>query len=124
MPLVFFSTFGKGYNEYRFNGKLGEDNVSFSEENNSDRIFRFTKGYILRVERPDGTAVEYNDHNGGDLKIERLSIFDNEKVQRKYYLSNEFDQPVMEEAQRQFDSYLQKIKEFKTRESLELLNGH
>ena len=103
--------------EYECNGKIGEDQVEFSQ-----RLRLRGWGYddnVLSVTKPDGRVIEYCDSVNEDLKLEGVQITKNENT--TFYGYDEIGKPILEEAQKQFDSYLSKIKEEKIRQGLENL---
>lgn len=102
------------YDKYRYNGKIGEEQVEFRSEYfwGDDRNF-------LTIRKPDGRVIKYADAEKNDLKLEWVEITKDDKT--KGYTDNEIGKPVLEEAQKQFDNYLQKIKELKTKEGLDNL---
>ena len=93
---------------YHYNGKIGEEQVRFYEEN----LGRYN---TLEVSRADGTVVEYSDRND-DLKLDYIDITRDGETTR--YEPDVIGQKVMEEAQLQFDKYLEKIHEIKQTKGL------
>jgi hypothetical protein len=103
---------GENRDYLQYDGEIGEDHVSFT-----------TSGYYigypentLKVIKPDGRVIRYLDKVGNDLKLESVEI--TEKETNKY-TADEIGKPILEEAQKQFDLCLQKIKEKKLKEGLE-----
>jgi len=114
----------KDHSEYNYNGKIGEDEVFFYERENSSW---FKEDYnILEINKPDGRFIRYTDEKGEDLIVDDVYIskkgVKDLRVAVGYDSNNEVDQPVLKEAQKQFDLYLQKIKETKTQEQNEKIN--
>ena len=106
----------KDYSQYNYNGKINEDHVTF--------ISKFDVGgknnNILLVTKPDGRVIKYDDSTKGDLILESVKITKN--TQSQIYTSwDEFGTIILEEAQKQFDNYLQQIKEIKINQGLENL---
>jgi len=98
---------------YDYNGKIGKDWVTFEKTNyitGPDRS-------LLEVIKSDGRVINYVDW-GSDLELESVIIKKNGKV-TEYAKNNEIGEPVLKEAQKQFDIYLRQIKEIKT----QLRNG-
>jgi hypothetical protein len=76
------------------------------------------------VERVDGKKMKYIDSRINNLKIETVIITDGENGGEKilkYYISNDHHKPILETAQKQFDSYLTKILEIKLDEGMEYI---
>ncbi len=102
--------------EYNFNGKIGKDSVSFE---GSVDVFRSSiYQNNLTVTKPDGTVIKYRDFIGDDLKLEEVDITKNGKT-TEYFSSDKFQKPIVDSAQVQFNDYLKKIGETKTKQGLE-----
>ena len=97
--------------QYDFHGKIVEDSVSF--------CYLILGGpiNIMNVTKPDGRNIAYVDHQKGDLKVEYVRIINGDQ-ETKYTPDNYIGKEVLEEAQKQFDSYLEKIIEIKTAKAL------
>jgi len=93
------------YREYHFDGKIGKEGVEFYEAEG----FQLN---ALNVTKPDGKKIMYADEYGEDLKLEAVTIKYGEGSFEKTYRQEK----VLEKAQKQFDDYLQKIKETKAEE--------
>lgn len=105
------------YSQYQYAGKIGEDYVSFEEKCNL-----FDWDILLTVTKPNGKIINYYDNAHRDLEIESVGIKDKENFFLTMYRANdEVGKPIVEEAQKQFDNYLDKIKETKIKEGLESL---
>ena len=106
----------KDHSQYRYDDKIGEDHVTFTEE-------KFTIGAddnILTVRKPDGRTIKYIDRRGENLKLEGVE-FTNDGETTRYTANDEVGKPILEEAQKQFDVYLERILEIKTEQGLENL---
>lgn len=103
----------KDYSAYNYDGKIGEEQVKFKQKHYN---FSPPSDNILTVTKPDGTIVTYADREKDDLKLEYVVIIKG-GVTTKYW-RDEVGKPVLAEAQRQFDDYLQKIKESKIKKGL------
>ena len=103
------------HSQYRYDGKIGEDKVKFTEDR--DLIFKLRNGNVLSVTKPDGRAITYMDYQGNDLKLEYIEITKNGQETR-YTPNNEVGKPILEKAQKQFDDYLQEIKISKINQGL------
>ncbi len=98
-----------GHPEYSFNGNIGEEQVEFYENGSNN---------YLKVERVDGTIIRYSDYLKNDLKIEYVQIIKDGKNKR-YSKSHPFGEDMLEEAQKQFDAYLDTIKAINYQKALE-----
>lgn len=101
------------YPEYHFEGKIGDEEVKFYEG-------RISSMNYLRVKKKNGIEIEYKGRTYNDLKLEYVNITKNGKT-TAYWINDETGKPILEEAQKQFDSYLSQIKEAKIKEGLENL---
>lgn len=107
---------GRNYSQYKYDGKIGKDKVTFTET-------RHTLNWdnnILTVIKPDGRVIQYVDTVADDLKLEYVKITKNDQT-TKYTASDEVGKPILEEAQKQFDNYMKQIKETRTNQGLENL---
>lgn len=102
---------GKDYSMYCYNGKIGEDQVTFTQR----RYIYLPSDNILTVTKPDGRIIKYGDKFKDDLKLDYVQITKGGLTTE--YTHDEIGKPVLEEAQKQFDIYLQKIKETKIRDA-------
>ena len=65
----------------------------------------------LIVTKPGEIVIEYYDTRGDDLKLEYVRII------KRYEINNlDSTSPGLEEAQKQFDAYMQQIKEIKIKQ--------
>jgi len=96
------------HSSYHYNGKIGEEQVRFYEED-------FGNDNLLEVTRADGTFVKYFDINN-DLKLDYIEIMKDGNITR--YKADVIGQEVIEEGQSQFDGYLAKILELKQTKGL------
>lgn len=94
---------------YWFEGKLGEEKVKFWEDLGSN---------YLKVVRPDGKKIEYIDLFTNDLHLEEVRI--TIKGEEKIYTRRDH-KLIVEEAQTQFNEYLQKILKIKQKDGLDQL---
>jgi len=104
------------HSKYKYDGKIGEDQVKFTET----LEFNAEDDNMLTVTKPDGRVITYVDRLGDDLKLEYVDITkDNQTV--RYTPDNEIGKPILEEAQKQFDAYMKKVKEIKIKQGIENL---
>ena len=87
--------------QYHFNGVVEGRKITFTEHWNSP------SGNTLEVENPDGSKAIYRDL-GWDLKLDEF-IIEKDGNKAEYRKGT----PEIEAAQRQFDSWLEKIKDAK-----------
>jgi len=94
--------------EYHFNGKIGEEQVKFYEEDLGG------DDNILEVVKADGSKVKYGDLND-DFKLEYVQITVGDNT-TKYNASstNPVVKGIVEKAQKEFDNYLTKITDIQT----------
>jgi len=107
----------KDHSQYVYNGKIGEDQVTFTEKK---YFLGSDDDNILIVKKSDGRFIRYVDRLGEDLKLENVEIKANGQT-INYTANDEVGKPILAEAQKQFDVYLQKIKETRTNQGLENL---
>ncbi len=93
--------------QYDYNGKIGKDQVAFT----NSPLYK----NILTITKSDGKIIRYIDSRNGDLKLEYVDIAKNGQTER----FDKSDGPVLKEAQKQFDIYLEQILKIKT----QLRNG-
>lgn len=95
---------GPDNKDYHFNSKIGEEYAQFWEEGD------FGEFNYLKIIRADKKEVLYKDVRFNDLKIESIEI----KIggEPKPFGQEKYPS-LIEEAQKQFDEYLSKIKEAK-----------
>ena len=104
------------HSEYVYDGKIGEDQVKFTE-----KIHVFTHNHnILTVTKSDGRVIRYLDLLENDLKLEYVEITTKEKT-IVYTAYDKVGKPILEEAQKQFDAYTQLIIKTRTDQGLENL---
>ncbi|MBU1203686.1 MAG: hypothetical protein KKG60_01310 [Nanoarchaeota archaeon] len=96
----------KDHSQYKYDGKIGEDQVIFREKS---YLGISSDDNILRVIKPDGRIIEYKDRLRDDLKLESVEITKDGQT-TTYYLDDEIGKPILKEAQKQFDNYLQQIR--------------
>jgi len=94
--------------EYHFNGKIGEEQVKFSEGKG--------KAYsnILEVVKADGSKIRYADLDD-DFKLDyvQITVGDNTTIYNAGS-SNPVVTGIVEKAQKEFDDYLTKITDIQT----------
>lgn len=96
--------------EYSFNGKIGEDQVVFSE----NATFDHCCSNYLYVTKADGSIIVYVDIDD-DNKLDHVRITIGENTTK--YSSNSSNpvvKDVLQKAQIEFDYYLSKIIEIQT----------
>lgn len=104
--------------EYRYSGKIGEDQVDFKKE-----ILRPIWGdpreiNTLAVRKPDGRGINYFDVEGSDLKLESIITTEGNR-QMVYSIHDNAGKSILGEAQKQFDTYMEQIKQAKISKALE-----
>ncbi len=105
------------YSQYQYGGRIGEEKVKFCHE---EGFWSSTKNTLM-ITKPEGKrSIEYIDSFGNDLKLEYVKIVVDSQ-ETTYGYSDEAEKQVVEAAQKQFDSYLQQIKELKIKQGLENL---
>ena len=104
--LSFYFLGCKDVSEYYYDGKIGDDSVTFIE--NKSVIFNNER--IMVVRKTDGRVIRYFDYHQQDFKLEKVEIQTGKQVKR-YTGINDMEREILKEAQKQFDSYLEKIKE-------------
>ncbi len=104
----------KDHSQYKYDGKIGEDQVTFIEK---DYFFNAADDNILTVTKQDGRVIKYVDRLGEDLKLEYVEITQSGQT-TKYTADDEVGKSILEEAQKQFDAYIQQIKETRTNQGL------
>lgn len=106
----------KDHSQYYYNGKIGEDVVNFKE-----KLYPLgSDDNILTITKPDGRVINCVDILKEDLILEYVEITKDGQT-TKYTPHNEIGRPIVEEAQKYFDAYMQKIKEAKINQGLENL---
>lgn len=96
--------------EYRYSGKIGEDHVDFRKDVNGRNT--------LAVRKPDGRGINYFDIEGSDLKLESIITTEGDR-QMIYSIHDNAGKSILGEAQRQFDTYMEQIKQAKISKALE-----
>ena len=123
------SQYYKEHSQYNYDGKIGEDQVTFSKIRYFNH-YVYLADNILTVTKPDGRVIKYvdsinknRDLNEGilHLSLEYVEITKNGQTTR--YSVDEYDVggPIMKEAQKKFDAYIQQITEIKVNQGLENL---
>ncbi|MBU2104196.1 MAG: hypothetical protein KKF67_00255 [Nanoarchaeota archaeon] len=107
---------GVDNSQYKYSGQIGEDQVTFEDQEGS---FGLIDDNILTAIKPDGRIIKYVDKTD-DLKLEYVEITAKNQT-TKYTANDEVGKPILEEAQKQFDAYMQHIKETRTNQGLENL---
>ena len=105
----------RDHSQYKYDGKIGEDQVTFTEK----RYGLFPDDNILTVKKLDGRIIQYVDRSD-DLKLGYVEITANSQTMR-YTANDEVGKAILEEAQEQFDTYMNQIKEIRTNQGLENL---
>jgi len=106
----------KDHSQYKYDGKIGEDKVTFMEKG----YFLVADDNIITVTKADGRVIKYVDRKRDDLQLEYVKITKNGQT-TKYTADDEVGKPILEEAQKQFDDYIQQIKETRINQGLENL---
>ena len=101
----------RDHSQYKYDGKIGEDQVKFTEK---DAI-----ALRKKAEKLDGRIIQYVDRSD-DLKLGYVEITANSQTMR-YTANDEVGKAILEEAQEQFDTYMNQIKETRTNQGLENL---
>src|SRR3989344_2107397 len=96
----------KDRSRYVYGGKIGEDQVTFTQESR----FLSENSNFLIVTKPDGRVIKYLDLVRNDLMLEYVQITAN-GITTNYTVNDEVGKPILEEAQKQFEVYLEKIDE-------------
>lgn len=107
----------KDYPQYHYNGKIGEDNITFFELRTD---YGLAGQNILIVKKSDGRIISYIDKLKEDLKLESVDIAKGSK-RISYTAKDKVGKQILEEAQKQFDSYLKQIIDLKLNQGLENL---
>ena len=102
--------------EYIYNGKIGEDQVTLIEKPH----FFISDENLLTITKSDGRVIKYIDISNSDLKLEYVEITADGQTTR-YIKSDEVGKPILGEAQKQFDVYIQQIKEIRIYQGLDSL---
>ena len=93
--------------QYTFNGKIDKESVTF-ERNLWNSGERLEERGILTVTKPDGRVIKYISNSY--LELESVKIISNGDYGTTYDASNKLNEPIFEQAQRQFDGYLPLLK--------------
>ena len=107
----------KDRSRYVYGGKIGEDQVTFTQESR----FLSENSNFLIVTKPDGRVIKYLDLVRNDLMLEYVQITAN-GITTNYTVNDEVGKPILEEAQKQFDAYLEKIDEAKAQKIKRRIN--
>ena len=86
--------------------------------NENETGYYYLKENFLEVIRADGKKVVYMDKDGNDLKLESVYVEQGGEG-KTYRIDNDFEAPVIAEAQKQFDEYLERIVAYKINSGLE-----
>jgi len=110
--------------DYYYDGMIGQDHVEFGE---LVPIPGFDFGHTMNVEKPDGIEIIYSGNQvGTKYKVSKVVITNPDGSSNKYSLKNWKSTPVgdtvLDEAQRQFDSYMSQIIEINSQKALANLN--
>ena len=105
----------RDYSQYEYNGRIGNEFVKFESK---DDLGLFCDN-TLTVSKADGKIVIYEDYMFGDLKLEELQIIDGGR--KIIYTNNFFGIKKINEAQKQFDNYLESI--LKIKKELDFFNA-
>ena len=105
---------GENHSQYTYDGKIGEDHVQFEVK----LPLGGDRDNYLTVNKSDGRKIVYYDKLNSDLKIESVYI-EKGNVGLWYLDGNDVGKIVVSEAQKQFDMYLEQIKQEKIRQGLE-----
>lgn len=98
--------------KYHFNGIIDGEQIKFYE--------RGIAAEYLEVIRKDGTKILYYNVGCGKIKPDYLIITKDGKGMR-YSINDEIGKPILEEAQKQYEDYLEKILKYKKKEGLDLI---
>lgn len=94
-----------GQSTYHYNDRMGLEQVRFYEvQEGSEKPIN-----VLEVTRPDGTSIKMYDRDGNDLMVDDLEITKNGNTVK--YTKNNLGRDIIQEAQKQFDAYVQEAKE-------------
>jgi hypothetical protein len=117
ISLIALSSCGStDYSLYNYQGKIGAEDVSFT-----NIIKKIGAGEnILKIRKSDGKLVISSDEWWNDLKIEQTTVIQGGKI-TTYTEKDELGKIILGEAQKQYDSYLQKIKDIKVSEGINSL---
>jgi hypothetical protein len=106
VPLAFGAAgCGKNYPQYEYNSYIGKEKVKFY-----DVYAPINNVHHLSVKKSDGRVIDYLCMD--DLKLGTVYITKDGK-ETEYSSDNELEKQVVDEAQVDFDRYLQKIVELK-----------
>jgi len=103
---IFLTLVGCGQPQYRFNGKIGEEQISYKDSD------LFGNNHNLTVVR-DGKKIEYRCISfSGKNEVSQVVIFD-EKGLGTIYKNDSFGDKVIVAGQEKYNKYLKKILSFK-----------
>jgi hypothetical protein len=108
-----FSGCGTDGSQYSYIGKIDKEYVIFEED-------KSVLGYdqnILTVIKSDDKIIRYRDIYDDDFKIDSVEIIEG-NGKTIYNNQSEIGKLILSNAQKQFDNYLQQIKEHKTNQEL------
>jgi hypothetical protein len=93
--------------QYHFNGEIGEEQIKFYEY-----FSLIGQGRnVLEVRKPDGRVITYKD-KGNDFKVDSVCIhIIGDMPVVCYSKGSEVGDVILEEVQKQFGKYLEKITE-------------
>ena len=86
-----------------YNTKINEDSIKFIKDFTKKNIVN-----IIEVKKPNNKIIIYRDDMNSDYIIESIEVIENGNS-RFFHNSSKIEKPVVDEAQKQFDQYLQKI---------------
>jgi len=117
--ILYYLTVQRPHLEYLFEADtIQGDSVSFEIERG---LYDGELSNILKVKRQDETSLEYEDCFNNDLEVDMLSISGVAGLSF-YGRFSGTDRETMKEIQKQFDSYLEKIKQRRLEQTLNSLH--
>ena len=101
--------------DYEYDGKIGEEQIEFRANiTGIDGHWPDHPMNILTVRKADGRIITYvnkaRDEVRNGLKLNYVKIISTGNYGTTYDASNKLDEPIFEQAQRQFDGYLPLLK--------------
>jgi len=97
--------------QYNFDGNIGNEKIKCERQSND---------LVLEVTKKDGRKIIYQDY-ARDLKLDYVTVIIDSANKRYFSLDDEIGKAVVNEAQKQFNEYLDKIKQGKIQKELELI---
>lgn len=104
------------HSKYNYKGNIEKDKVEFKAKVDASNILG-QHDNRMTVTKPDGRVITYYDWWNNDLKLDGVKITKPDG-QETMFEDNDVGKPVLEEAQKQFNSYLEQIKEIKSNQGL------